>query len=197
MPRLADQTAAANDFAQLTGRENPAPDAAEAVPHASVEKPLYNRNRMRYTDNPTSMEATMTRRKTAEKTDETPIEQPAAAAPDDRPPGDDPADSEKKANWQPRPVITEVLPDGSKARLIDGYDSGVAVSFENPPSAEALEPLKEDHPGRNKHNWKNRQWHKGVKNNPVAERLDAESRFSESVRREREAQAKKTEKTPF
>jgi hypothetical protein len=78
----------------------------------------------------------------------------------------------------------------------------VAVSFENPdsnyrPSAAALEPLKEDHPGRNRLRYKKPRWHKEVKNNPVAERLDAEARFAESVKREREEQAKAKEKTPF
>ncbi len=169
--------------------------------HGPVAETLYNLNRMRYTGNPTSMEATMTKRKTAEKTEQTSAE-PAAAAAEQRQPGDEPAQPAKKASWEPRPVITELLPDGTIARLIDGYDRGVDVSFENPdpnfrPAAAALEPLKEDHPRRNKFSYKKPRWHKEVKDNPVAERLDAESRFAESVKRQREEKAKDTDKTPF
>jgi hypothetical protein len=144
----------------------------------------------------------MTRRKTAEKAEETPAE-PATAAAAERQPGDEPGESGNRVNWEPRAVIVEVLPDGTKAKLIDGYNSrGVDVAFESThpnyrPSAAALEPLKEDHPGHNRLHYKKPRWHKEVKNNPVAERLDAESRFAESVKREREEQTKKTEKTPF
>ncbi len=180
-------------------------DGVADPPQASVEQTLYNRNRMRYTGSPTSMEAPMTKRKPAEKAEETATEPAAvtAATPEERQPGDEPSEPEKKADWKPRPVITEVLPDGTKAKLIDGYNSGgMSVSFENPdpnyrPSANALEPLKENHPGRNKFAWKKPVWRKGVKNNPVAERLDAEGRFAESVKRQREEQEKDKEKTPF
>lgn len=129
-------------------------------------------------------------------------QEPAAPAPQDREPGVEPPEPARRANWQPRSVITEVLPDGTKAKLIDGYNAGVDVAFESPdpnyrPTANVLEPLKEDRPGHNKFGWKKPRWHKDVKHNPVAERLDAESRFAESVRRQREEQDKDGGKTPF
>jgi hypothetical protein len=99
--------------------------------------------------------------------------------------------ADKRAAWQPRPVITEVLSDGSKMKMYDGYGQGVSVTIENSdpsekPSANVLEPLKEQHEGRNTPRYKNKHWHKEVRNNPVGERLDMEGRMAESVKRRKE-----------
>jgi hypothetical protein len=48
------------------------------------------------------------------------------------------------------------------------------------------EPLKEPHEGRNRMQWKDKTWHKEVRNNPVGERLDAEDRFEEMVKRRKQ-----------
>ncbi len=105
----------------------------------------------------------------------------------------------KKSSWEPRPTITVPLDaeasqkgkdftQGEVARYIDGYHAGVDISFTHPdptyrPSAHVLEPIKEDHENRNTPRYKKKVWHKETRNNPVAERLDGESRFTESVKR--------------
>ncbi|MBV9124680.1 MAG: hypothetical protein JO112_15090 [Planctomycetes bacterium] len=106
---------------------------------------------------------------------------------------------EKKLSWQPRPVITEALPDGSKVKLIDGYNAGVDITIEHPdlnfrPSQNVLEPIKERHEGRNTPRYNQKHWHKKVRNNPITERLDMEDRHAEAVKRRKEelAQQEKT-----
>ena len=52
-----------------------------------------------------------------------------------------------------------------------------------------LEPLKEAHEGRKRHQWfkESKAWVKrNIADNPVAERLDSESRFQEMVARRKE-----------
>lgn len=92
----------------------------------------------------------------------------------------------------PKARITVPLPDGSTARYFDeGNYRGVAIQLEHPdesfrPSANVLEPLKEAHEGRKRH-----QWYKGsqawvkrnIGDNPIGERLDSEGRFQEMVAR--------------
>jgi hypothetical protein len=89
--------------------------------------------------------------------------------------------------------------DGEVARYFDDRNSGgVSARIDSPdkefrPSPHVNEPLKEEHEGRNKMRWKDmpqfdgkRRWHKEVKNNPIGERLDAEERFEEMVKRRKE-----------
>lgn len=89
------------------------------------------------------------------------------------------------------------LPDGTVAHYRDhGNRDGVVVRFDLPegvdkPAAGVTEPLKEHREGRGNFVYKGKgDWHKqvgGYKKNPVAERLDAEQRFAEAVKRQREA----------
>lgn len=151
----------------------------------------------------------MARRETsedpAETANEAPVEQLALAAdqavphaqPQDREPGVESEEPKREPmNWEPRTTIAVPLDEAAKAdhtkgevaRYIDGYNAGVDVRIDSPdndfrPSQHVNEPLKEDRKGRNRFQWKKRAWHKHVKNNPVGERLDAESRFEEMVQR--------------
>jgi hypothetical protein len=88
---------------------------------------------------------------------------------------------------------------GEVARYFDDYNSGgVSTRIDSPdpefrPSQRVNEPLKEEHEGRNKMRWQDKpqyggkkRWHKETRNHPVAERLDAEDRFEEMVRRRKE-----------
>ncbi len=88
-------------------------------PQAPVEQTLYNRNQMRYTDNPTSMEALMSpKRKPVETPDEPTIDPTAAATPPQRQPGNEPLE-EASSRWQdPRGRHTIDLGDGRKLRFL-------------------------------------------------------------------------------
>ena len=128
-----------------------------------------------------------------------------------REPGDDTAADrsagQKKSRWAPRTTIAIPLTEEAKrdhtkgevARYIDGYNDGVGVRIDSPdksfrPSEDVKAPLKEDHPHRDSMRWNKKDFHKkvagtrpdGRERNPVAERLDGESRFEEMVQRRRE-----------
>jgi hypothetical protein len=98
--------------------------------------------------------------------------------------------------------IVEVLPDGTKANYRHyGNRDGVAVTIDykdekEVPPKEVTEPLKEDHPGRERFRWKNKEWHKHVRQNPVAECLDAEERFAAMTERLKADRAKKAQQEP-
>ena len=119
----------------------------------------------------------------------------------------------KKSSWQPRTTIAVPLTEEAKrdhtkgevARHVDGYNSrGVGVRIDSPddsyrPSDYVKEPLKEHHPGHDALRWNTEVFDKkayrkrvtgrrkgGPERDPVAERLDAEERFEEMVRRRKE-----------
>jgi hypothetical protein len=114
------------------------------------------------------------------------------------------AGEERRHDFQPRPVITEVIKDAktgevTTARYIDGYNAGVGVSFQFPteeerPSDAVKEALKgqrkygnREQPGmRWRRDLEPKQWHKPAGDNPVATRLEAEGRFTDAVKKLRQ-----------
>ncbi len=129
-----------------------------------------------------------------------------------REPGDDSAAEQSaqqnKSSWAPRTTIAVSLTEEAKrdhtkgevARYIDGYNyEGVGARIDSPdkefrPSEDVKAALKEDHPRRDSMRWNKKDFHKkvsgkrpdGSERSPVAERLDAEDRFTEMVQRRRE-----------
>jgi hypothetical protein len=108
---------------------------------------------------------------------------------------------------KPRTVIAVPLDDTAKRKhqegevaryFDDGTLKGVSARIDSPDqdfrlSEHVTGPLKEDHERRNKMRWKDRpefqgkkRWHKNVRDNPVAERLDAEGRFEEMAKRRKD-----------
>lgn len=135
----------------------------------------------------------------------------ASQQPPVREPGDDTASeppAAKKGNYMPWtdiavPLTEEAKRDHTKgevARHREGYNyHGVGVRIDSPdesfrPSEYVKESLKEEHPGRESMRWNRQEFHKkvagsrrdGSQRNPVAERLDAEDRFTDMVQRRRE-----------
>lgn len=123
-----------------------------------------------------------------------------------REPGDDGEDKQATAqNGQKKAAYTgilEALPDGTKTHYRDyGNREGVAISIEyadkqEKPPADVLEPLKEEHKGHDRHRYdtQHKDWHKHVRRNPVAERLDSEERYEAMTERLRADRARRAER---